>query len=281
MDLGATLAESQALTQQPGTPEGQDALRLSCRLCQQWKPPAQGRLRGDLFDCHGCLALQRSVARHLGEVPAELKKLSREDQAAFFRENAYHGRTPGTQVYWKTVRAALLTAVCSQRVEERRTQISGEFLPLSVWLARGWDESTVKGCEQEESATLGTVYRVDVKTVSWAETEKTVQKEWLEKEQTVERQRKAKRKAGAVEDPEPDLDLPEPKALQDPQPKAKSAKVSEETAARREAAQAAREAKQKAKETAKVLRQNQQLTVFAAKALASLSAANRSVLDKV
>ena len=146
MDLVATQAESKALAEQPEAAEAQGTLRLNCRCCCQWKPPAEGRSRGELFECHACLALQRSVTRNLGEVPSELKKLSGEEQAAFFREHAHHGRAPGEQLSWQTVRAALLTAVCSQRVQERRTQVTGEFLPLSVWVTRGWDEATVKAC---------------------------------------------------------------------------------------------------------------------------------------
>jgi hypothetical protein len=49
MDLVATQAESQALAEQPEAAEAQGTLRLNCRCCCQWKPPAEGRHRGELF----------------------------------------------------------------------------------------------------------------------------------------------------------------------------------------------------------------------------------------
>lgn len=84
-----------------------------------------------------------------------------------------------------------------------QTRSRGKFLPLSVWVAQGWDEETVKKqpCEWSEQLQAWT-YQVAVKCITWSDTYEKIEKRILEHE------RNAHQKKGKAKADEAEMDLP-------------------------------------------------------------------------
>ena len=136
-----------------------------------------------------------------GELPEELKGMSGAEQKAFYarlQTERGEGSMP-----WKTVRAALISQLTTQRIHAFRQEVEGKFLPLSVWVAQGWDEETVKKqpCEWSEQLQAWT-YQVAVKCITWSDTYEKIEKRILEHE------RNAHQKKGKAKADEAEMDLP-------------------------------------------------------------------------
>ena len=76
----------------------------------------------------------------------------------------------------------MVESLTRRRVESEEASVGGEYLPLSVWKARGFDEERIeKECKDiQDNAILGKCYRIQIKGV-WTKTvEDMVRKELLE-----------------------------------------------------------------------------------------------------
>lgn len=228
--------------------------KVQCVLCGLlYAPSGNGRLRGQKFTCHSCAAADKQLRRGLGD-KSELQALEPEEQRKFFqrlqKEKAAQG---GSALPWVTVRAQLITTLTTKQVTSNEAKVKTKSLPLSVWLARGWEKEIVEGCPSEKDEALGTlVYRVPVKSQTWKEAHHEIQERILRQEKDMT-QKRGKKKPADGDDEE--MDVPEP-----PKSQGQKAERAEENAEKK--------ALQLAKKTAGV---NGKVAMTAAKSVGILS----------
>ena len=93
--------------------------------------------------CSKCQSIYQMVYRHLGGLPDGVKHLS---AGALLQTCPKNGR-------WSLVKSSIVGQMISMRTEQVRCRISQEFLPMSVWQARGFDTELIeaKGTSKEDS----------------------------------------------------------------------------------------------------------------------------------
>lgn len=188
----------------------QEAAKLLCTLCGLLHDPSAGRLHGTRFGCHSCLAADKQLRRGLGS-KAELQSLEPEEQRKFFqRLQQEKKQQQGKAIPWVTVRAELVTTLCTKQVTSNEAKVKTESLPLTVWLARGWERDIVLRCPVEKDEALQVeLYKVPVKSQCWKEAHEEIRERILRQEKEASQKKsRGRAKAGDAEDEE--LDLPEP-----------------------------------------------------------------------
>ena len=229
-----------------------------CTLCNLRYEQDKGRVHGRKFHCTPCASADRLLRRGLGD-KGELQSMPVSEQHAFFRKlHEERKANPDNRLNWQSVRASLISTLTTRQMTESSTTINSEFLPLSVWVARGWDAATVKRNSSEWSNELDTwTYQVPVKSKTWKETYAQVEERVLrqEREATLRRASKKGKDAGGAES-DGELDVPKASAGKE--------NKSEDNAEKKEAQRLAA-AQRKAKGT------NQKLQILSAKALAPLA----------
>ncbi|CAJ1345312.1 unnamed protein product, partial [Effrenium voratum] len=146
---------------QPAQPEAAEAPKpLLSQICKLEMPAdAAGRHKVKTFTCRCCLSLQTTLYRDVGQTPVQ--GMSLEDRATFFQKRK---EAPIAGRYtWQTVRSNLLSRLVSQHITEQEHAVEAERLPLSVWLARGWERPAVESCPFEDHDKLGRLYAVPIR----------------------------------------------------------------------------------------------------------------------
>eukprot|EP00438_Fugacium_kawagutii_P013011 Skav219671 [mRNA] locus=scaffold3149:23309:26664:+ [translate_table: standard] len=182
---------AEALVSEAASPTSEAAPEHTCKLCRRVLPgDSPGRLHGKQWTCRHCLSLQQLLLRNLG--PEDQQGFSTEGRIDFFRRAA---STPQTGAYtWESVRSMILDVQTASHKKEQRTKVKGESLPLSVWVARGYEPEVVKQYPSEEDPTAGTLYTVPVHSVNMIDSRTLVTEQILQKEQAA---KKAAKKRGA------------------------------------------------------------------------------------
>ena len=189
---------------------GQDALvanpepetMVSCWFCEQQVPTSAANPTAKGFKCKKCSRIDAEVSRQVGNV-GWLRALTREQQIGFYNS----ARTLPA----KDIQGLCLRTVSVQHKVEREFAESGERLPLSVWVAKGYDAKMIEeGATPDDIQTCAKygwkTYRVPVlsdrktKTISTVDALQIIQKS---------RARGLKRSAS---------DISEPAALMDREP---------------------------------------------------------------
>ena len=211
-----------------------DVAQASCYTCNVTYAVTDGRVHGKKFQCTGCASIDRMLRRGLGS-KMDLEVLPREDQHDFFRRlNEEKKKQPGMgKLNWATVKASLLTTLTTKQVTSSEVNINKEYLPLSVWLTRGWEKDVVLSCPKEYNEALGTeTYCVPVKCETWREAFVKVEERILAQEKQAQQKKKGGKKACAA-DEEDELDLPvAPASTQGNNAEAKKEKQEEKEAAK-------------------------------------------------
>ena len=193
-------------------PAAEETKQFLCSLCNCSFAEEQGRVHGRKFQCTPCASADRLLRRGLGD-KSELHSLPVAEQHAFFRKlHEEKKANPDHRMNWQTVRASLISTLTTRQMTENSTTINQEFLPLSVWLTRGWDKTTVERSPSEYSDALGcTTYQVPVKSKTWKEAFAQVEERVMrqEREATL---RRNKKKAPNADGAESDGELDVPKA---------------------------------------------------------------------
>lgn len=103
--------------------------------------------------CSKCQSIYQMVYRHLGGLPDGVKHLSAERQMEFFKNTGALLQTCPKNGRWSLVKSSIVGQMISMRTEQVRCRISQEFLPMSVWQARGFDTELIeaKGTSKEDS----------------------------------------------------------------------------------------------------------------------------------
>eukprot|EP00435_Cladocopium_sp_Y103_P013987 s3695_g3.t1 len=169
-----------------------------CRLCGLEHPAAAGRMHGPSFTCTGCWAAKAMLERNVGK-KTDMKDFTVAETHTFFRAIAKEKTKQGGRIQWATVRATLIRSLTDRRISSFRATCSKKELPLSVWLAQGWDKNTVEACPNWFSDELKTqVYAVPVRELSWQEEYAKIEQQILSHEREGHKKKSAKKGKGAT-----------------------------------------------------------------------------------
>ena len=174
-----------------------DVQVAKCKLCGLEQPQTEGRLHGN-FKCFVCLNIEQTLRRNLGTT-MELKEWSQEDLEDFFKKmkSQEDGR-----ISWRTIKANLVKTLTERSLSRRTASVTCEKLPLSVYVTRGWAESTIRRFPTEWSEAYGEyVYKVPIEGDSWQEVKEEVESRIVTLERAAAAKAKAKKQTA-------DLDLP-------------------------------------------------------------------------
>lgn len=186
---------------------------LRCWLCGLTNfCEKDGRLHGKKFTCAVCASAHLTMRRNCEGLPVELESFTSEEVHEFYRGLKAKKQTQG-DLSWVTIKADLIHSVCTKHVSSSRESLIGEWLPLSVWVSRGWEESVVKKQDKKFTDAYGCdCYQVPISVESWDEVHERVTQSLLRQEQN------GSKKKGKGND----LDVPQDKPEKDTG-KAKSA----------------------------------------------------------
>lgn len=169
-----------------------------CVMCGLMYGSKDGRQHGKLFRCSQCLAVDRTIRRHLGTT-ADLQDFDAEESMDFFKTMG-GSKVKGSHLQWHTVRASLVKKLTEKQIKSYAAKIDIEELPMTVLLQRGWQEDTVRRFPSYDSSEYGCeVYKVPIKKQTWKQVFETVE------ERILEREKQASKKRGAQA---ADLDVP-------------------------------------------------------------------------
>ena len=191
----------------------------------------------------------------------ELSQFSKEEVQDFFRKVQESKENKQGRLQWKTIRSTLVNYVTQRQILSFKTDVECAALPLSVYLAQGWEESVVKNCPSVYNETLGVeTYKVPVQRDTWTQTFERVVERVLAQEKAASL---GKKKKGLPADSGDELDLAVPVAA------GKAEKNSEKNAEKKAAA-----------EQKKICASNLKVSGQAAKALGPLTNA-LTALDRL
>ena len=226
--------------------EAQEA-KAKCGSCGLEYSQEERRLHGRNFKCGNCKNVEQTLRRHLGTT-AELQEFSQEESEKFFKAT-HAAKCPDGKLAWQTIRATLLKRMTEVRIASFESKVAVEELPLSVLLTRGWEEQVVRKFPSEFSEAHGCdLFKVPVRTCTWAEAFQSSE------ETLLEREKQASKKKGSK-----DMDVP----LAGPSGK--------------EEAESKKADRKKAQEAKKVVTENVKIATWAAKCLGPLTQAETSL----
>ena len=173
----------------------------SCSWCLVFKQIMEMKKHGKKWACKSCLAVQQHLYRHLGSAEEPLSGMTDEEQVAFFQEAASTVDVRGGG-RWKCLKAVLVESKSKVIEREQSVGVSGDYVPMSVWKARGWTEEDVLAFNDFEELPNGTkAYRCAIKSKSDVECKRSAEESLLTRERECKKRKlpKAKAKAAAVE----------------------------------------------------------------------------------
>ena len=136
------------------------------------RAPLVGKSAG-AWKCHQCNTKGTQLYRLFGTWPTDsFKRLHPDVQTRFYQQAKDKA---GKQ----QLEELLIHTLTQVRIEQEETSVGGEYLPLSVYAARGFNVSDIESkCnDKEEHAVLGTCYRVDIRAAQSKTIEQMVRKE--------------------------------------------------------------------------------------------------------
>ena len=245
------------------TPSEEKPTCVVCKLCVRALPDsAPGRYRGKSWTCRHCLSLETMLYRHIGGT--EKQGWTVESRGDFFKKAASLETSAFT---WETVRTMIIDTQATRHVKEQINKVKAKSLPLSVWVAKGYEESAVKQFPAETDPHLGQLYAVPVKETSLAEIKALIHEELQKKEKEAVQDKNHKRKEPADTEEAPWDVVLKGGTESAGAPKMKKGKE----AALTSAAAKAKAEKALKQETVKANKANEQMMLLAAKGAALLA----------
>lgn len=149
----------------------------------------KGEAKNNLV-CRHCNNATTMLSRNLGWPLPDFPSLSPDSQMNFWRKCSEIIQENGRLDYHH-LRAHLAMTLTERSMETSTLDFNEEFLPMGVWLQRGFDKESILKGETEEHPILGTTYAVNLKRKN-----KSYQKQRVEEMLTkFEAQARQKRKA--------------------------------------------------------------------------------------
>ena len=169
----------------------------TCRLCAHVYALDAGRMHGQCFKCWQCLNAEQTIRRNLGDTQ-DLQGWNQEECQSFYQRLQQQKEQSGGKLLWKTVRATMLNTLCERALARFESTCEVTPLPLSVWLARGWDKETVEGQPNEYSTEYGCqVYKVPIRSLRWSEVFEREESKLLNREKEATQKRTGKQSTDA------------------------------------------------------------------------------------
>ena len=158
-----------------------------CRYCG--KLPVAPSVLNSKSLCADCHTLKNLLTRNLGGAPEEWTDADR--RAFFARPELAQAKSNG-RYQWSLVRAQVKQTSVSRRSQTHSSSLGGPFLPLTVWLARGYTREHVLQFPSETDSLGMTTYQVATKATSVTDVAETVESELRERETEVRAKKTAK-----------------------------------------------------------------------------------------
>lgn len=148
----------------------------TCQKCQLPVEPDQvvPKNNGKNIWCKVCNAATTMLSRNMKWPMPGFPALEPQRQIAFWQQCGQIVKEQGHLSYAR-LRASLCMQLTEKKMEVNATKFSSEFLPLSVWEARGFEADKVLQGLQETHPILGTTYAVPLKTVSREHIQQTIE----------------------------------------------------------------------------------------------------------
>ena len=144
-----------------------------CRKCQMpctvtaLVNKSKGEPRNHVV-CKGCNSAATMLSRNLGTWPVpSFKGLSQDQQIAFWKSCNDIIQKQGRLDYG-SIRASLMITLEKKQYEIAKAEFTSKFLPLSVWIQKGYQEEDIRKGEKEDHPLLGETFAIPLKTVSKA-----------------------------------------------------------------------------------------------------------------
>lgn len=163
--------------------------KRACGWCQVHYDALQMKLHGKKYICKSCGSLNQMMYRHLGPGQDMFDGMSSDDVASFFQE-ASDLPDHGDKGRWKIIRALYIEKQVCQMERKQKTKVTGEWLPMNVWVSRGWTEEQVRAYNDfEEGGPAGTLWRIPVKSTSSEAIRRSVEEQVMERERSLKKRR--------------------------------------------------------------------------------------------
>ena len=171
----------------------------TCSHCNLRFDPKDGRVHGAKFVCHTCGNVSRQLRRNLGDL-SSIQEFSTEETHAFYQQvHKEREKCQDKQLSWQVVKATLVTSMTTRQTSLFSQKVSGEWLPLSVWVSKGWKKATVEQQPKEWSDEFNEdVYWLATKKLTWKEITEKIQERLLQQEQQATQRRRNGRGDGSA-----------------------------------------------------------------------------------
>ena len=175
-------------------------LDATCKKCLQPVSPSEAVVKAPkVLWCRECNSIYTMLRRHQQWPPACFNGLSAEDQAEFW-SRCKKEKEDGSSFNYKRVRDALVRTTTESRSKEKRLDVGGTYLPLSVYQQKGYnidDGFCTRNAKQWSDGLQEWTYLLCETSVNDAEITKNIESEVAEAERQV---KKRKMKEDKVEE---------------------------------------------------------------------------------
>lgn len=171
-----------------------------CSWCFLYKQAMEMKQKSKKMTCKECQSIQQQLYRNLGSYEDAVSGMTPEEQSEFFQEAGKTVELNGGG-RWKCLKAILVEKKAKVIEREQSASVGGDYVPMSVWVTRGWSEEDVKSFDDVDELPNGTkLYRCAVKSKVASERKRQVEESLLERERECKKRKipKAKAKAGAA-----------------------------------------------------------------------------------
>lgn len=168
-----------------------DALQSKeqCSWCLLFKESLEMKVHGKKRSCKACASVQQMLWRHLGSSEEALASFTKSEQVDFFQEAA-QTVDMDTGGRWKLLKTVLVEKKSKSIEHVQTVSVGSDYVPMSVWVARGWKEEDVLSFDDWEKLPNDTkVYRCHIKSKTDAENKRTIEETLLEREREVKKRR--------------------------------------------------------------------------------------------
>lgn len=170
-----------------------------CSWCLLYKQVLELKHHGKKMSCKNCLAVQQMMYRHLGSYEECISGFTDQEQSDFFQEAARAIDVQGGG-RWKLLKAVLVEKKSKVIAREQSVAVAGDYVPMSLWEARGWTKEDVLSFNDYEELPNGTrAYRCHIKSKADTEVKRTLEESLLTRERECKRRRVPKAKAKGME----------------------------------------------------------------------------------
>ena len=139
-----------------------------CILCKKQFELKDLGGRWNQRKCKPCAALEMKVWR---QIVRPSKNLSAEEKRVFYRGS-------GEQKEWPTIQAHMTDVLTSRAVSFEKESEKGEYLPATVYLAKGFTQDHIDSCQdRRDHPNLGETIRIPIQSRTTGEIREKITEE--------------------------------------------------------------------------------------------------------